>query len=134
MFLWSFFMIETDIRRTMELHGHEIVFGYLFGSQAKGLADESSDIDIAIFVTPESKDASFDIKIELYMNLSRILKRNNIDIVILNQCKNLILMNEIISHGHLICDTDKSLRQLFEQRILHSAIDFKTQRRMTMGI
>ncbi len=127
-------MVETEIRRAMELHGREIVFGYLFGSQAKGLADESSDIDIAIFVNPESKDFFFDIKIDLYMILSRTLKQNNIDIVILNQCKNLILMNEIISHGLLICDTDESLRLNFEQKILHSAIDFKTQRRMAMGI
>lgn len=127
-------MIKANIINAMELHGHKIVFGYLFGSQAKGLAHESSDIDIAVFVPPESKDAAFDIKIDLYMDLSRRLKRNNIDIVILNQCKNLILMNEIISHGHLLYDTDESLRQSFEQRILHSAIDFRTQRRLTMGV
>jgi len=124
--------MKTEITKVIEKHRHEIIFGYLFGSQAKGLANASSDI--ALFVNPESKDSFFDIKIDFYMDISRTLKRNDIDIVILNQCKNLILMNEIISHGFIIYDSNKQLRQDYEQKILHSAIDFKYQRRMAMGV
>ena len=127
-------VIKTDITNVIKKHHHKIIFGYLFGSQAKGLANESSDIDIAIFVNPELKDSFFDIKIDFYMEMSRTLKRNDIDIVILNQCKNLILANEIISHGFLIYDSNEELRLDYEQKILHSAIDFKYQRRMTMGV
>ena len=124
----------AEIKKILMNHRNEIIFGYLFGSHAKGLARASSDIDLGFFVNPESEQTFFDIRINLYMDLSRTLKQNNIDIVILNQCRNLILLNEIISHGHLIHDSNAPLRENFEQRILHSAIDFKHQRKMTMGV
>ncbi|MCP4021070.1 MAG: nucleotidyltransferase domain-containing protein [Desulfobacteraceae bacterium] len=110
------------------------MFAYLFGSQAKGTSSVKSDLDIAVFLDHSVKDRFFDIKTNLYLQLSRTLKRNDIDIIIINQCRNIILLNQIITNGQLLYEKNKSARLDYEQKILHSAIDFKSQRKMVMGV
>ncbi|MBU0464939.1 MAG: nucleotidyltransferase domain-containing protein [Proteobacteria bacterium] len=110
----------------------DFLFAYLFGSLAQKTYSKSSDIDIAVYLNAEVERHFFDIKIDLYLRLSRALKRNDIDIVIMNQCKNIILLNRIITHGQVIHEKNESIRLEYEQKILHSAIDFKTQRKMAM--
>lgn len=109
-------------------------FAYLFGSRAQELYPESSDIDIAVYLNRNAESNYFDIKTDLYLKLSRELKRNDIDIVMMNQCKNLLLLNQIVTHGQVLCDKNESARIDYEQKILHSAIDFKFQRKMAMGV
>jgi len=108
------------------------LFAYLFGSLALETDSKSSDIDIAVYLKNAVEKHFFDIKIDLYTELSRALKRNDIDIVIMNQCKNIILLNRIITHGEVIYEQNESVRMEYEQKILHRAIDFKTQRKMAM--
>ncbi len=112
----------------------KISFAYLFGSRAQQTHTESSDIDIAVFLNNTVEQDYFDIKTNLYLQINRMLKQNKIDIVIMNQCKNIVLLHQIITHGKLLCDNKPSLRIDYEQKILHKAIDFKTQRKMAMGI
>ena len=122
------------IQKVLTKHKDQILFAYLFGSHVQGTASKSSDIDIAVFLKPFLGESFFDIKIDLYMNLSRALKRNDIDLVIMNECSNIILLNRIITHGFVVYDQNKSERLDYEQKILHSAIDFKKQRQMAMGV
>ncbi|MCA1793550.1 MAG: nucleotidyltransferase domain-containing protein [Desulfobacteraceae bacterium] len=110
------------------------LFVYLFGSLARKDHSESSDLDIAVYVEKNIKQDYFDIKSELYLQLSRALKTNQIDIVVMNQCQNLMLLNNIITHGQLIYEKDHSARVDYEQKIFHRAIDFKHQRKMVMGV
>jgi len=110
------------------------MFVYLFGSIARNDHTESSDLDIAVYVEENIKQDYFDIKSELYLNLSRVLKINRIDIVVMNQCRNLILLNNIITHGQLIYEKNQSARIDYEQKISHNAIDFKHQRKRVMGV
>ncbi len=110
------------------------LFSYLFGSLAQEIFSKSSDIDIAVYLNTSVERHCFDIKIDLYLQLSRVLKRNDIDIVIMNQCKNIILLNQIITHGQVLHGKDEAARVDYEQKILHSAIDFKSQRKMAMGV
>ena len=106
----------------------------MFGSHARGRSTEKSDIDIAVYLKDESRQSIFDIKLHLYLELSRALKRNDIDLVIMNSCRNIILLNRIISHGRLIYCRNEAAMLDYEQKILHNAIDFKHQRRMAMGV
>jgi uncharacterized protein len=110
------------------------LFAYLFGSRAQETYSESSDFDIAVYLNRNVEKYFFDIKTDLYLQLSRALKQNDIDIVMMNQCKNIVLLNEIITHGQVLYDKNESTRIDYEQKILHSAIDFKSQRKMAMGV
>ena len=111
-----------------------VLFAYLFGSHSQGTATTKSDIDIAVYLKDQSRERLFDIKICLYLELSRALKRNDIDLVMMNTCKNVVLLHRIITHGVLIYNRDEAKVSDYEQKILHAAIDFKYQRQMAMGV
>jgi predicted nucleotidyltransferase len=126
----DFQTIQTVVNRC----NRHIKFAYLFGSYASGDISESSDIDIAVYVTENDAERCFDLKLELYAEWSRALKRNDIDIVVMNQCKNLILLDCITRYGIVLIDTDESFREVYEQKILHYAIEFKHRRKRVMGV
>ena len=123
-----------NLKKIFHERQHHFMFVYLFGSLARKDHSESSDLDIAVYVEENIKQDYFDIKSELYLNLSRVLKINRIDIVVMNQCRNLILLNNIITHGQLIYEKNQSARIDYEQKISHNAIDFKHQRKRVMGV
>ena len=110
-----------------------ILFAYIFGSTGTHLEDERSDLDIAVYFDLPASQVQLDHKLFLYAHLSRASKRNDLDIVILNTCSNLILLFDILTDGRLIFDIDPDNRMLFEQKKLHLAIDFKEQRERIMG-
>lgn len=126
--------MKKMIQKVLKANKTTVLFAYLFGSQAQGTFSKSSDIDIAVFLKTNGKASFFDIKIDLYLDLTRTLKRNDIDLVIMNNYHNIVLLNSIISHGSVVYDQDKTMRLDYEQKILHRAIDFKAQRRMAMGV
>ena len=64
----------------------------------------------------------------------RVLKRNDIDVVVLNTTTNIVLLDEIIRGGIVLVDRDIDLREEFEQKILHQAMDFKEQRIVFLGV
>jgi predicted nucleotidyltransferase len=57
---------------------------YLFGSRARQDSGTLSDHDFAIYFDSKDKRKMNDIKFELFDRLSRLLKTDKIDIVILN--------------------------------------------------
>jgi len=126
--------MKKTIKSILKDKSDSILFAYLFGSHAQGTSSKNSDMDLAVFLKDSAIVSLFDIKIDLYSNLSRTLKRNDIDIVVMNTCKNIILLDNIISHGIVIYSQDEPRRLDYEQKILHSAIDFKHQRHMAMGV
>lgn len=126
--------MKDTIKNILKDNSDSVLFAYLFGSHVQGTSSKKSDIDIAVYLKDSAHESFFDIKMDLYVNLSRTLKRNDIDLVIMNTCKNLILLHAIISHGVVIYCQDEFFRLDYEQKIMHSAIDFKQQRKMAMGI
>lgn len=109
-------------------------FAYLFGSSAGFDAAHARDVDVAVYLNERDRKARNDIKLELYVALSRSLNTNEVDILVLNDAENLILLHEIVLNGIVLLDRDLDFRLHFEQRILHSAIDFRENRRAMMGI
>ena len=112
----------------------EVLEAYLFGSQATGEATERSDLDLAILLKPDAARAAASHRFTLFAECSRALKRNDIDLVILNTAKNLILQNDIIHTGVVLYSGDTDARIDYELKTQHLALDFRFQRNMAMGV
>ena len=125
--------ITEKLRSVIEKYKNHIIFAYLFGSAAKNDLRPLSDIDIAVFFHKGEKESYFDLKLAIHADICRVLKRNDIDVVILNSTTNLMILDEIVRYGILLFEGDKNLREEFEHKILHLAIDFKEQRKAVVG-
>jgi uncharacterized protein len=120
---------------TIELAGifreaGDVEFAYIFGSMARGEEFPMSDLDIAVYM---KKPLSLDRELALHSRICREIKSNDVDLLVLNKAKNLILIEEIIKNGIIVFDVNPPLRDSFELRILHDAIDFRCQRKVFAG-
>lgn len=111
----------------------EFVFVYLFGSLAMGSAGKMSDVDLAVYVKQQC-NFSFSQKLQFHGDCCRVLQRNDVDVVVLNQTRNLLLLEQIIRNGEIILKRDQSVLDDFFLKIQHSALDFRLHRKSVMGI
>jgi len=100
-----------------------ILFGYLFGSILSDDFSKYSDIDIALYF----KNYTFDKYLETTHKLQKQLKRD-IDLVVLNNVKNIYLLEEILYKSKLLKDNDKRID--FELYKWHEINDFKISKRL----
>ena len=126
--------LKIELAPAFGKYHEEIVAAYLFGSAAKGETSSSSDIDIAVLTRSSDKKNGAALKFSLYADLCRRLKRNDIDLVLLNLSGNLILNDEIVRHGKVLFTIDDEAREDFELNVLHRYLDFKFQRQYAMGV
>lgn len=126
--------IKDILSPIFERYKDHIAFAYLFGSAALGSLTPLSDIDIAVYLYGKERKAYYDTGLSLHADICRALKKNDVDLVILNTVKNIILLDEIARNSIVLFDKDKNLREDFEHRVLHRAIDFKEQRKAIIGI
>jgi len=101
----------------------EIAFAYLFGSYATGEQSAMSDVDIALYLN-KNADFNFNKLLLFHGDCCRILHRNDIDILVLNTTKNLLLMKDIITKGRILYNINQELLDDFEISTLHTAHDF----------
>ena len=127
------FEIKDTLIPVFKRYGDQIVFAYLFGSIAKSEVSDLSDVDIAVYLTGDIKEAFFEIKLSLYTDICRVLKRNDVDFVVLNTATNLMLIADIIRYSVVIYDIDVGVREDLKIKHLHESIDFKTHRFAVMG-
>ena len=114
---------------------HETVaVAYLFGSSAKGESGPRSDIDLAVLLRDSAASASLDVRLDLYADCCRALKRNDIDIVMLNTTRNLFLLGDIVQNGIVLYQDDVGLRQEYEVKIMHDFIEFRDHRKKVLGV
>lgn len=106
------------------LHNNKTVFfGYLFGSFANDTYNSRSDVDIALYMT----DLSFDNKLQINYELSKLL-RKDVDLVVLNEVKNIYLLEDILSHSVVVKENNRRLD--FELVKEHDILDYKEFKRM----
>lgn len=117
-----------------ERYRAKVVFAYLFGSVAMGEASPLSDVDIAVYLAEENREFFFDLKLTLHADISRALKRNDVDLVVLNTIRNEMLTADVIRNGVVMFDRDTEAREDYEIKRLHESIDFKMHRFAVMGI
>src|SRR4030042_1799858 len=96
-----------------------VKFAYLFGSRARGQAGPLSDTDIAVYLDRRIKQG--DYRLKLMEKLTKFLKNDNLDLVILNQAPPL-LRHEIVKYGRLLKD-DASRRIPFEAEVIRECLD-----------
>ena len=102
----------------------EIKLVYIFGSQTGDAVSPLSDYDFAIYLDAENKKRMYDIKFELFDRLSRALKTDKVDIVILNLTESPELKYAIIKYGRLILE-EEPYKVIVEPRIMNEYFDFQ---------
>ncbi|ADV46523.1 type VII toxin-antitoxin system MntA family adenylyltransferase antitoxin [Nitratifractor salsuginis] len=111
-----------DQIKTLLSRDKNVRFAYLFGSYARGDADEKSDVDLAVYL----EECSFDIRLELHHRLEKALRRD-VDLLCLNELKNIYLLEKILDEGIVVKDHPE--RDYFEVLKGHEIIDFKNFKR-----
>ena len=99
-----------------------VLFAYLFGSHSDGSADESSDVDIAVYV----EDTDIQKRLHLHHLLQKTL-RKEVDLIVLNEAKNIYLLEAILDQGIVLKDHPERID--FELRKEHEIKDFKAFRK-----
>lgn len=113
-------MVKDKVRKAFEKYNIfnkaiKVEFAYLFGSVSKKSAGPLSDIDIAVYLSQPSLEQV----LGRHLFLSRELKTDRIDLLVLNTAENIILIDKIVREGIVVHEKTPSLRESFELSILH---------------
>jgi len=109
-------MLINQLKEVLQNYSN-ISFAYLFGSYADETFTDRSDVDVAVYF----KDYDFNKHLELMSKISKITQKDT-DLVVLNKAKNLYLLEDIISKGILLKDSEKRID--FELRKHHEYLDY----------
>lgn len=102
----------------------EVKLAYFFGSRATDNFGPMSDHDFAIFLSPYNFHESTKIKIKLLSTLTKYLKTDNVDLLILNSSDKPELNYEVINSGKLLVDIEPN-RMTFEPKVMNEYFDYK---------
>jgi predicted nucleotidyltransferase len=102
----------------------DIVFAYIFGSKAKGYANEMSDWDIAVYFKEHSKRDSHWPEFILEAELSRTIGAP-VQVIVLNKPLDPVFGFEIVKDSILLLDKRPNVRIDFENRILRHYHDWQ---------
>ena len=101
---------------------------YFFGSRATGKGGPLSDYDFAVYFDDRDKKKMFKMKCGLASEISRLLKTDEVDVVVLNTTENSELKYQIISEGKVIFEREP-FKIIVEPRILNEYFDFRAMLR-----
>ena len=99
----------------------DILFSYLFGSYARESAGLFSDVDIAVYLT---EDGRGERELDISGDLNKILKTDEIDLVILNTAP-LTLRMKILQNCRILSDNAPFVRHSYESITTRSYFDFE---------
>lgn len=112
-------ILKEDMDNLVEEFNISLI--YVFGSFAKGDNTKSSDIDVAFLL---NKDIDGYTKLNLLGKLVDIFKREDIDLVILNQV-NEILQFQVIKYGKIIYMDSLYNKVVYESRTMSKYMDME---------
>jgi len=124
--------IQQRLEPLFQQYKGRILFAYCFGSTVTGQRSLDSDIDLAFYLAEQQYDLAF--RLQLITDCMRVLKQNNVDVVLLNTLQNLVLADTILREGVVIYCADADRRLEYEVAVQHMAIDFLHQRNAVMGV
>lgn len=103
----------------------EILFAFLFGSFARGRANNLSDVDVALYVDQDRMPPSgpYGYTSDLIVELRRQLKRE-VDVIILNEAP-LILRFHVLQEGKLLFCREPAVRIHFHEKTVRTFLDFQ---------
>ncbi len=120
--------IDKGQQRKMEelFEKRKVIFAYLFGSQADGTAVESSDVDIAVMFDDEvDEDERFENRLKLMTELSPIFKGKEVEVVSLNDVRDILFKFSIVQPGKIIFKKDYDALLDFDLKTTSEYYDFK---------
>jgi len=100
----------------------EIELGYLFGSQAKGTATNTSDVDIGI-VLQRGTSYTYKDRVDLALEIEDVVNKE-VDLKILNDAHPRFL-NQVLTYGKLIYKKNERARTQFETSTRRQYLDRK---------
>lgn len=118
--------IKNILNKYFQKHT-EVEVAYIFGSFARGKINPLSDIDIAIIIDREQineKAYRYGYKAGILADLIKLLKKNDIDLVILNEA-NALLKHRVLYFGKLIFVKNEKKRIAFQTDTIDKYNDFK---------
>ena len=98
----------------------DILFAYLFGSYARASYGPFSDVDIAVYITGDRRAEK---RLDILGDLNKILKTDELDLVILNDAP-LVLRMSILKNCRLLSDSAPFLRHTYESITTRAYFDF----------
>jgi len=103
----------------------EVMALYLFGSYARGEADQLSDVDIALLLRPNlPRETMWRLGLRLNAEVCNILGTEDVDVIVLNTAP-LEAQFEIIRTGKLLHSSDENIRTEYEVQMMNAYWDFK---------
>lgn len=121
-------MLESEINKIKNVLANDerIVFAYIFGSRAKGIAGNRSDWDIAVYVA-EKAGQTMPATLPFYIEaeIAELLATDDVQVVVLNGLESPLFGFEIINQGVLLIDKDEGKRIEFESRVLGQYHDWQ---------
>lgn len=103
----------------------EVKLAYFFGSKAKNNGGPLSDYDFAVYFDENDESKMYNIKFKLSDELSRLLKTDKIDVVILNLTESPELKYNIIKEGIALVK-EEPFKVILEPKILNEYFDFRS--------
>ena len=101
-----------------------IILAYLFGSTVRGDTGRLSDVDIGVMMDEKLPEKDrFDMELKLISEIGTLIKKNKIDLIVLNEAP-LLLSHNIIKNG-VILKSNEIERVKFETKILSMYMDEK---------
>lgn len=101
---------------------------YIFGSYAQNKNNKNSDLDIAVLLEDGYNPI---IKLSIIGDLVGIFKRDDIDLVILNNA-NPVLRHQIIKYGKILYEDREETKVNFEVKALKEYMDMEHFRKTQM--
>lgn len=114
--------LKTKLDHLFKSHG-KVGLVYLFGSQAKGTADERSDYDFGIYFTETDPVKRGRMLFYFSSEISKILATDKVDVHSINDIESPELKYQIISQGEVIFEREP-YRLLLEPKALNEYFDF----------
>jgi len=107
-----------------------ILLAYLFGSSASRVGGwkKRKDVDVAILLKEEEvKEGILPVQTKIFSALRKLLKRSDIDVIILNE-SSLLLKHEVIKNGEVLFEKHPETRYNFEVNSELKYYDFEPYR------
>lgn len=101
----------------------EVKLAYLFGSRASGDVGPTSDYDFAVYLMPYDPSEVVKIKMKLLAKLTKYLKTDDVDLLILNNSDNPQLNFEVVKSGKIIFEVEPS-RLMYEPKAMNDYFDY----------
>lgn len=117
-------ILNNHIDRLVKEYNIKLI--YIFGSYGRGVNTENSDLDIAIYV--DGKPDGF-IKLDILDELVEIFKREDIDLVILNNV-DVELQFQVIKYGKIIYMEGLMTKVTFETKVSSIYMDMEHFRKV----